>query len=110
MILEIFLIGVIFGAICLYIGYSQQSFPMAYLGMFIFLILGLFLMQDGLSIKTGTAEVPVGSHNFIDTYTIHTTANDQILNVIASTFFYIPIAGVLLSTLFTLRGWRSGYR
>jgi len=106
MIFELFLIGVVFGAICLFLGYSQQSFPFAYLGMFIFLVLGLFLMQEGLAMQSGTVETPFGSHNFINVYTTYTTTNNSIVGVIAATFFYIPFAGIVLSTLLTLRGWR----
>jgi len=104
MIFELFLLGVAFAIICLFIGMSQQSFPFAYLGMFIFLIIGLFLMQEGLDMATGSTTVGM---TVSTVYTTHTVQNDQIVNVIASTFFYIPLAGVLLSTLMTLRGWRK---
>jgi len=109
MIIEFFLIGIIFGAMCFLIGATQQSFPFVYLSMFIFLIMGLFLMSEGLAMATGMAETPVGSGNFITTYTTYTTATSPVINVIATTFFYIPLAGVLLSTLMTLRGWRNRY-
>ena len=105
MILLMFGIAVAFAIICLFIGYSQGSFPFAYLGMFAFLLIGLFLFSEGLSIETGTQELPVGSHNFVTTYDIHTTVNDPMLSMIANTFFYIPLAGILLSTFFALRGW-----
>ena len=105
MIFLMFLLAIIFGGICLFLGYTQASFPMAYLGMFAFLMLGLFMLSDGIDIDNGIQEVPVGSHNFITVYDTHTTANDPVVSIIANTFFYIPIAGVLLSTLFTLRGW-----
>jgi len=106
MIFLMFVLAVIFGAICLFIGYSQGSFPMAYLGMFAFLMLGLFMFSEGIDIDNGIQESPVGSHNFITVYETHTTESDPIINIIANTFFYIPMAGVLLSTFFALRGWK----
>lgn len=109
MILEIFVIGVLFAAILLFLGSSQQSFPMVYLSMFVFLLLGLFLMSEGLSIQTGTAEVPLGSHNFTMTYDVLTTANEPIVSVLANVFFYIPLAGLLLSTFFALRGFNDRF-
>ena len=105
MITLIFALAIIFGIITLYLGYTQVSFPMMYLGMFTFLLIGLFLYSEGLSVTTGTAEIPLGSHQFVDTYTTYTTANNFVINILAATFFYIPIAGILLSTLITLRGW-----
>jgi len=107
MIFLIFLIAVIFGGICLFIGYTQASFPMAYLGMFAFLMLGLFIFSEGIDIDNGIEEIPLGSHSFITVYETHTTVNDPIVNILANTFFYIPLAGVLLSTFFALRGWRT---
>jgi len=105
MIFLIFILAVIFGAICLFIGYSQASFPMAYLGMFVFLVIGLFMFSEGIDIDNGIQEIPIGSHTFVTVYETHTTTNDPIINILANTFFYIPIAGVLLSTFFALRGW-----
>jgi len=104
MILLMFGIAIAFASICLFLGYTQGSFPFVYLGMFSFLLIGLFLFSEGISIQTGTQEVPIGSHNFIVTYDVHTTVNDPVINLLANTFFYIPIAGVLLSTFFALRG------
>ena len=103
MILLMFLIAVIFAAILLYIGYSQYSFGFAYLGMFTLLVLGLFIYSDGISIESGMQESPAGSHNFITVYDVHTTVNDPIVNLLAATFFYIPIAGILLTTLIVIR-------
>ena len=106
MIFLVFLMAIIFGAICLFLGYSQASFPMAYLGMFVFLMIGLFVMSEGIDIDNGIQESPVGSHTFITVYETHTTAIDPMVSIIANAFFYIPFAGVLLSTLFALRGMR----
>ena len=66
---------------------------------------GLFVMSEGISIENGTQEVPLGSHNFITVYEIHTMANDPIINIIGNVFFYLSLVGVLLTTLITLRGW-----
>lgn len=106
MILLMFILAVIFGAICLYIGYSQASFPMAYLGMFVFLVIGLMILSEGIEIESGTQEIPLGSHNFVTTYETYTTANDSIVGILGNAFFYIPFVGVLLSTFFALRGMR----
>ena len=103
MILLMFGIAVLFGAIFLYLGYSGNSFGMAYLGMFTFLVLGMFLYTEGLSIENGMMESPIGSHNFVTTYSVHTTTSDNIVNLLAATFFYIPIAGLLLTTFLALR-------
>ena len=104
MLLIFFGMGVLFFIILLFLGYSQASFPMLFLSMFVLLLLGLFLYSEGLEVPTGTAEFPVGSRNFITTYTVHTTDTNFIVNVLAATFFYIPLAGLLLSTLMALRG------
>ena len=103
MILEIFVIGVAFGVICLYLGYTQYSFPMAYLGMFIFMIMGMMLLSGGLQIQDALKETAPGT--FTQTYVTHMPATDPVVNVVANTFFYIPIVGVFLSIFFALRGW-----
>jgi len=106
MILIIFIIGLIFAGICLFLGYGTGNFGLAYLGMFSVLMLGLFVGSAGIQIENGIQETPVGSHNFITVYEDHTTANDPIVNLISTTFIFIPIAGILLTTFITLRGWR----
>lgn len=111
MILEMFIIGVIFGAIMLFLGARQESFPMVYLSMFIFLIIGLFLMSDGLTLLSGQTVVSDGSGGFIiaDVLTVHTTLNDPMVNIIANVFFYIPLVGLLMSTFFALKGFNSRF-
>jgi hypothetical protein len=103
MILEIFLMGFAFATICLFLGYSQRSFGFAYLGMFGFLLLGLFLMNSGLDIETGMAEFPVGSRTFVSTYENYNVQNEPVITLIANAFFYIPLAGILLTTFVALR-------
>jgi len=103
MIFLIFMVGVLFAGIALLLGLTQGSFGFAYLGMFAFLLLGLFIMSEGIAIDDGIEEDPFGSHTFITVYETHTTANDPIVNIIANTFFYIPLAGVLLTTFIALR-------
>ncbi len=103
MILTIFGIGVTFAVICLFLGYTQYSFPMVYLGFFVLLVLGLFLMSEGLAIDDAISEISPGVYT--TTYIVHTTANDPVINILANTFFYIPIAGFFLSVFFALRGW-----
>jgi len=97
------------GAVFLFLGASQYSFPMMYLGMFIFLVLGLFIMSEGIDIESGASliETPIGSGSFISTqlFTTYTTSNSFVVNIIANTFFYIPFVGVLLSVFLALRGW-----
>ena len=105
MLLIFFVLAILFGLFLFYIGYTQVSFPYVYLAFFCLLLVGLFLYSEGIDITTGTAEVPLGSHNFIDVNTTYTVANNFVVNILAATFFYIPIAGILLSTLITLRGW-----
>lgn len=111
MLLIFFIMAIILGAIFLFLGYTQTSFPMAYLGMFVFLVLGLFIMSEGLDIEQGSSlvEIPAGSGNFMTTtqYETHTMQNDPIVNIIGNTFFYIPFVGVLLSVFLTLRDWYS---
>jgi len=104
MILTMFAIGVILGCILLFLGYTQYSFPMAYFGMFVFLILGLFLFSEGLGIDDAIQKNIDGSYT--TTYQVHTIVNDPIVNILANMFFYIPIAGVFLSVFFALRGWQ----
>jgi uncharacterized membrane protein len=104
MILTIFGIGVLFAVICLYLGYTQYSFPMTYLSMFIFLVLGMMLFSSGLELEDTIRQTSPGV--WTTTYVVHTTVNDPVVNVVANTFFYIPFAGLLLSVFFALRGWR----
>jgi hypothetical protein len=106
MIFTIFLIAVLFGVVCLFLGYTQYSFPFAYLGMFVFLVLGIFLFSEGIDFDNGMQEVPFGSHNFVTVYENHTTESDFVVSILANVFFYIPLAGVLLTTFFALRGWK----
>ena len=109
MLLIFFVIAVIIGAIFLFLGYSQYSFPMMYLGMFVFLVLGLFLFSEGLQLDNGAIliESPAGSGNYTTTTLLvtHTTQNNFVVNILANVFFYIPFVGVLLSVFFALRGW-----
>ena len=108
MILILFIICVLIGAIFLYLGYSQYSFPMMYLGMFVFLVLGMFIFSEGIDIETGTHLVPQpdGSDIASVVYTTYTTSNSFVINIIANVFFYIPFVGILLSVFFALRGWQ----
>jgi len=109
MLLIFFIIGIILGAIFLYLGYTQYSFPMVYLGMFVFLVLGLFVFSEGIALEHGSSllEIPAGSGNYttVPILVTHTTANNFVVNIIANVFFYIPFVGVLLSVFFALRGW-----
>ena len=109
MLLIFFVIAIILGAIFLFLGYTQYSFSMMYLGMFIFLVLGLFLMSEGLQIDNGATliENPSGSGNYTTTTLLvtHTTQNNFVVNILGNVFFYIPFVGVLLSVFFALRSW-----
>ena len=104
MIFLMFLIGLVFMGICLFLGASQRSFAFVYLGFFIMLVMGLFVFSEGIDVENGIQESPVGSHNFVTVYETHTTQNDFVINLIANTFFYLPLAGILLSTLVAIRG------
>jgi len=108
MILTLFAICVIIGVIFLFLGYTQYSFPMMYLGMFVFLVLGLFVFSEGIDIESGTHLIPDGAGgNIANTlFTTYTTENSFVVNIIANTFFYIPFVGVLLSVFLALRGWQ----
>jgi len=106
MILLMFGIGVVFMLLLLILGFGQGNFGLAYLGMFTMLLLGLFLFSSGLQLESGIQEFPLDSHTFITTYEDHTTVNDPIVNLLANTFFYLPLAGIFLTTFITLRGWR----
>jgi len=103
MILIMFGIGMAFMLLMLLIGYSQGSFGFAYLGFFAMLLMGMFLFSSGLDIGTGAMEFPAGSHIFITVYENHTTVNDPIINLLANTMFYLPFAGILLTTYLALR-------
>jgi len=109
MLLIFFIICILIGTVFLYLGYSQYSFPMMYLGMFVFLILGLFLFSEGIAIEQGSTlmEIPPASGNFttLPILVTHTTGNNFVVNILANVFFYIPFVGVLLSVFFALRGW-----
>lgn len=67
------------------------------------LILGLFIMSEGISIDNGVVESPIGSHNFVTAWDVHTTANDPIVNILANAFFYFPFAAIVLTTLYAIR-------
>jgi hypothetical protein len=103
MIFTIFMIGVAFMIIFLYLGFTQYSFPMAYLGFFVMLILGMFVMSEGIDFENGMRETSIGSHHFVTVYETHTVQDDIIVSIIGNTFFYFPLAGILLTTFFALR-------
>jgi hypothetical protein len=104
MILIIFGIAVAFMLLMLFLGFNQGSFGLAYMGFFTMLLLGLFLYSGGLDIGTGSMESPAGSHIFITVYEHHTTVNDPFINLLAATFFYLPMGGILLTTYLAFRG------
>jgi hypothetical protein len=54
----------------------------------------------------GMQENPIGSHNFITVYDVRTVDVDPVVSIIGNTFFYIPLAGILLTTFFALRGMK----
>lgn len=105
MILILFIIMVIFGLILFAVGISQESFPMAYLSMFVFILLGLFLLSDGLDITTGqnisgtTAPITV-----TDIYTTYTAANNVFIALLGYFFFYGALGATLLTTYFAFSG------
>ena len=105
MILTIFIIGVIFASILLFFGLTNKSFSMAYFSMFVFLLLGLFLLNQGIEIDNGIYETTPGSGEYKTLYETHTINNDPIINLLANTFFYLPIVGLLLSTFYALKGF-----
>ena len=107
MLLIFFIIGVVLAAILLILGVKHYSFPMVYLSMFIFLLIGLFLLGEGIELETGTRMIPQpdGSTLVEPIYTAFTTNNNFIILIIANTFFYIPFAGILLSIFFALKHW-----
>jgi len=96
-------IGVLFAAVLLFLGATQYSFPLLYLGWFVILLLGMFTLSEGIALEDGTVESPLGSHNFVTTYDIRTTTNDPIVNIIGNTFFYLPFGCILLTTFVALR-------
>jgi hypothetical protein len=104
MILIMFILVILFAAGMLFLGYTQYSFGLAYLGMFAILLTGLFLFSGGLQIESGVAETPLGSGTFLTLYENHTTVNDPVVNLLANTLFYIPIGGILLTTFIAVRG------
>lgn len=105
MILIMFLIVVIFGSIFFYVGITQESFPASYLAMFVFLILGLFLLSEGLSIPNGT--VTTGTLPNItqtDTYLVLTASNNAFVALFGYFFFYGAFGATLLTTYFAING------
>lgn len=103
MLLIIFLIAIVFAAICLLLGVSNNSFPLVYLAFFVILIMGLLLFSGGLQLQSGIAETPPGSGTFLTLYESHTAANDPVISLLANTFLYIPVAGILLTTFIAIR-------
>jgi len=104
MILLIFILAIIFASIFIYLGYSQNSFGFAYLGMFSFLLLGMFMLSEGIQIDNGIQEDPIGSGRFVTVYESYTPENNFLVLTLANVFFYIPAIGMLLTTFVALRG------
>ena len=105
MILTLFIIIMLFGLILFYVGLTQESFPAAYLSMFVFMIIGLFLLSEGLSIETGSLINTTATLTTVDaTYTTYTAANNIFVSLLGNFFFYGAFGLTLLTTVFALRG------
>lgn len=100
MILTMFGIGVLFMLGMIFIGMNQGSFPFLYLGFFVMILLGMFLMSDGLQIDDAISQTSPGI--FTTTYINHTMDNDPIVNLMGNFFFYFPFAAILLTTLYAI--------
>jgi hypothetical protein len=104
MILSIFIIGIIFGGILIVIAGTQDSFPAAYLGVAIFLIIGLALFQTGLEMPTGTDVVPDGGgYDITDSYTTYYPDSDWVVGLIGYTFLLGGIVGMLMTTFYAFK-------
>jgi len=63
----------------------------------------MFTLNEGIAIDNGMQEIPLHSHNFVTVWEVYTAADDPVVSVIANTFFYLPFAAILLTTLMALR-------
>lgn len=90
----------IFGAIFLYVGQKNESFPALYLGMFTFLLFGLMLFQFGADFESGSLVTVSGADTLLETqYTTYTVANNWFVLLVANSFFYLSFIGIILSTV-----------
>lgn len=104
MLFWFFIIGVVFACILLAIGFSQNSFPMAYMAMFAFLVLGLFMFNSGIEIQTGNTVVEDGSTTTIsDVYTTYMPADEIILSLIGNFFIYGSVIGLVMATFLSFK-------
>lgn len=102
--LLMFFIGLAAMVVLLWLGYFKSGFAFAYVGMFIAILLGIFLFQTGLDIQTGTTVVASGEDFIIsDAYTNHSVANDGLINLIANLFLYGGVVGIIMTTFIALR-------
>lgn len=104
MLLELVILGVIFASLVLWLGNSQQSFPLAYFAMFSFWVVGIMMMNSGVDIQTGNNIVTSGLTTTVtDTYTNYSMSNNWVVNLVASFLFYFPIIGTLLTVWYAKR-------
>lgn len=90
----------IFGALFLYVGQKNESFPALYLGMFTFLLFGLMLMQFGVDFASGSLVTAVGEDTLLETqYTNYGVVDNWFILLAANTFFYLSFIGIILSTI-----------
>lgn len=100
MLLEWLIIAFFFGAICLWLGVSQNSFPFAYLGMFVFIVIGLAMLNYGVDWKPTITTIANGVTS--TTYTSYTVTNNWIIALLAYSFFYVPAGSILFTTFIAL--------
>lgn len=103
MIIEFYIAIVLLGVALLFVANTKESFPLAYLGMFVFLVIGLVLFNSGVSVPTGVSINDSTTPIIVtQTYTVYTVQNNSVVNTFASIFLYGGLVMIMASSLLAL--------
>lgn len=108
MLFIFYILVFVFGVLCFYLANKNESFPLAYLGMFMFLLIGIIGLYEGVEMQTGSVTNSTITGNLTTDvleyqYTTYTPANNLFVNALANIFFYAPIVGIIATTFFAVK-------
>ncbi len=94
---------VLFTLLFLFLGFTQHSFAFTYLGMALFLFVGIMLLSEGVEIATGAELDPNNANRVNSVFTTFTQANNWIVSALGNIFFYGGLGLIVGTTFFALK-------